>query len=329
MSLLQVTSISQEERGERILDNISFSIAPFMHTAIMGETGSGKTSLLKIMAGHVSPVSGEVFYNGGRLLRIPEEKLIQGHKGIAYLSQQSDLPGFLTISQVLEYANQLDQDAAGRIYEICRITHLLKRRSDQLSGGEKQRIAIARLLTTSPGLLLLDEPFSNLDTIHKAILKQVIHDVGEQLAITCCMIAHDPQDTLSWARQLIVLRNGKIIQEGTSNEIYYAPADEYVAALGGQYNLVPAASSKAFLALWGYSHRPAAIIVRPEQLLVSQDEYDPLFTVKELDFHGPFSMLRVEKDGLNLQVMTGNERPFKPGDLLRLHLPGSGFHILG
>ncbi|RYY63063.1 MAG: ABC transporter ATP-binding protein [Chitinophagaceae bacterium] len=328
MSLLKVTGIQQQERGEPILRDIDFTVEQFQHTAIMGETGSGKTSLVKIIAGWVSPVQGEVFFNGERLLRIPEEKLIEGHKGIAYLNQQSELPGFLRVSQVLEYVNNLSPEEAQEIYDICQINHLLQRRTNQLSGGEKQRIAIARLLTTSPTLLVLDEPFSNLDTINKDILKKLLHDVGERLGITCIMIAHDPQDTLSWAKQLIVLRNGRIIQQGTPESIYYSPVDEYTAGLGGMYNIIEAADSKAFLAQWDYKSQPGRLVIRPEQLLISHDEYDPVFTIRDIIFHGPYSLLVVNNGSFSLRILVGNRQGYKTGKMVRLHLPAGSFHIL-
>lgn len=328
MSLLNVTGIIQEERGERILHDLNFTIEEFQHTAIMGETGSGKTSLLKILAGFVSPVEGDVFFNGERLLRIPEEKLIQGHKGIAYLNQQSELPGFLTVDQVLEYANNLAEEEALRVYEICRINHLLKRRTDQLSGGEKQRIAIARLLTTSPRLLLLDEPFSNLDTIHKDLLKKILFDVGEQLKITCVMIAHDPQDTLSWAKQLIVMRNGRIIQQGSPREIYFQPVDLYTTALGGAFNFIAEQQSESFLKLWGYEGVRGNLVVRPEQVSVSTDTDDPVFVISAVRFYGPYQRFLAVKDEHRLQVTVGH-LTFKSGDKVRLHVDAGAFHFLG
>ncbi|MET0638365.1 MAG: ABC transporter ATP-binding protein [Chitinophagaceae bacterium] len=327
MDFLSVSGLHQRHQDLPVLRDITFTVGQFQHTAIMGETGSGKSSLLKILAGWVSPVAGEVYFMGDRLLRIPEEKLIPGHKGIAWLSQQSDLPGFLTVAQVLEYANELPPDESAAIYSICDIVHLLKRRTDQLSGGEKQRIAIARLLTMRPTLLLLDEPFSNLDTIHKDTLKKVLKEIGDQLGVTCVMVAHDPQDTLSWARQVIVIRNGKILQSGSPREVYFSPVDEYTAALGGAFNYIPAAQCENFLNLWGYEHIKADLILRPENLTVTDHEDDPFFTVEESRFYGPYFLLLTVRDGYRLQVML-NKCSFQPGDRIRLHLEPADLHFM-
>src|SRR5690606_10088497 len=100
--------------------------------------------------------------------------------------------------------NVLSDESAQIVFEVCRISHLLGRKTDQLSGGERQRIAIARLLVSAPDLLLLDEPYSNLDVAYKRILQDVIRDIGRKLKISCILVSHDPADTLSWASKILV-----------------------------------------------------------------------------------------------------------------------------
>src|SRR5687767_9414768 len=170
MSLLKLSAITKYKDGEAVLKDISFSVQKHQKTAIAGATGSGKTTLLKIIAGLVQPDAGEVLFEN---LRVPgpDEKLIPGHPAIAYLSQHFELRNNYRVEEVLEYANTLPPEESKRLYEICHISHLLQRKTDQVSGGEKQRIALAKLLTTSPRLLLLDEPFSNLDMRHRNVLK--------------------------------------------------------------------------------------------------------------------------------------------------------------
>src|SRR5690606_32752154 len=118
-------------------------------------------------------------------------------------------------------------------------SHLLTRRTDELSGGERQRIALAKLLITSPQLLLLDEPFSNLDMMHRIVLKKVLKKISKQLSITCILVSHEPSDVLAWADKVIVIRNGIIVQKGTPKNIYTCPVDEYTAGLFGPYNFIP------------------------------------------------------------------------------------------
>lgn len=294
MSLLQVLDIHKKEGKNTVLQGITFTQKKLHKIAIAGETGSGKTTLLKIVAGIQSPDAGKVLFENERLKRIPEEKLIPGHRGIAYLSQQFDLPHFLTVEQVLIYANPLpDEEAetsaeAMELYKICRITHLLGRRTDRLSGGEKQRIALALALITAPRLLLLDEPFSNLDMIHKNILKFVINDIVEKLGITCILVSHDPLDTLSWADEIIVMKEGKIVQQDAPARVYSQPVDEYTAGLFGKYNMLTPAQAKHLLHL---HNTPAGknILIRPEHFSIETNGSGAVrATVDKLLFYGSY-----------------------------------------
>lgn len=245
MALLRVNYVSKKLAEKSILNNISFEQAPLQKIAIVGETGSGKSTLLKIIAGWIQPDDAEIYLEAQRI-KGPDEKLIPGQKEIAYLSQHFELRKAYRVEELLSYANTLTDTEAADLFEVCKIDHLLKRKTDQLSGGERQRIAIARLLISAPKLLLLDEPFSNLDLIHKNILKTVIREIGERLQITCLMVSHDPQDIFAWADQIIILKAGAIIQQGTPEEVYHHPVDDYAAGLLGIYQICTPAIEKLF-----------------------------------------------------------------------------------
>ncbi|RYY82284.1 MAG: ABC transporter ATP-binding protein, partial [Chitinophagaceae bacterium] len=244
MAFLDVVSIEKRVGADFTLLPLSFSVAMGEKWAIAGATGSGKSTLLKIIGGLEQPDAGNVFLEGKRV-EGPLEKLIPGHERIAYLSQHFELRHHYRVVELLERVNQLSEEEAGRIYEVCRIAHLLARKEHELSGGEKQRVATARLLVQKPSLLLLDEPFSNLDRTHKALMQSVIGDIGAALGITCMLITHDPPDALSWADQLLVLRDGVVAQQGSPQQLYRQPHSEYVAGLLGPYNLLTAAQVAA------------------------------------------------------------------------------------
>jgi iron(III) transport system ATP-binding protein len=263
MALLTIRDVSKQSDEGFILHDINFTIKQFQKTVIAGETGSGKSTLLKIIAGLAQPDSGEVLINNERVLG-SEEQLVPGRKDVAYLSQHFDLPKFLRVEQVLEYANSLPAEEAFSIYEICRLDYLLKRKTDQLSGGEKQRIAIARLLITKPKILLLDEPFSNLDLTLKDILKIVIDDIGRKLRITCVLVSHDPDDTLPWADEIIVLKKGLIVQHGNPTDIYLRPMNEYIAGLFGRFNVI----SHSLIKKLDIRTDSKNLLIRPEQLKI-------------------------------------------------------------
>ncbi|RZK61616.1 MAG: ABC transporter ATP-binding protein, partial [Hymenobacter sp.] len=265
MELVTVTDISLIERGITVVAPLSFAQRAGQKLALAGESGAGKSTLLQLIAGLVQPSTGEIRIAGERV-RGPHVALVPGHPGVAYLSQKSDLPHSLRVEQVLRYASQRPAAEAQALYELCRIAHLLPRRTDELSGGEQQRVALARLLLGAPRLLLLDEPFSNLDRAHKRTMQAIIEEVGTRLGITCLLVSHDATDVLPWADELLVLRRGQLVQRGTPEALYYQPIDTYVAGLFGDYNLVPGADAEQL------TGRPLAAgeaaVVRPEQLHV-------------------------------------------------------------
>lgn len=311
MVLLQVSGVHKvNERGFELKD-VSFSQQWYQQIAIAGETGSGKSTLLKIIAGLAQPDSGEVIYDGKKVIG-PADQLIPGHPKIAYLSQQFELPHYLRVEQVLEYANKLTKRSADQLFEICRITHLLKRRTDQLSGGEQQRIAIARLLIGSPGLLLLDEPYSNTDMIHKQLLKAIIGDIAEQLKISIIMVSHDPVDSLSWADEILLMRDGRIIQHGMPKEVYRHPVDNYTAGLLGKYNV------------WE-DKNGIQRIVRPEDLVLSRKHISDIKgTVQNIIFCGSYYDVEVYTETrmftsrmMNLTIEEGDIVTVSPAEALK------------
>jgi ABC-type Fe3+/spermidine/putrescine transport system ATPase subunit len=267
MDLLQVKSISKKDERGFHLSNINFTQAFQKNITIAGETGSGKTTVLKIIAGLAQPDMGEVIFRNEKVIG-PADKLIPGHKGIVYLSQDFRLPHFLRVEQILEYANEWPVEKAEKLFSLCGIRHLFKRRTDELSGGEQQRIAIARLLIMDPQLFLLDEPFSNMDPANKELLKNIIKQIGKELNMSFIMISHDPVDTLPWADEIIVMKEGMIIEKNSPELIYSKPAFAYTAALFGKYNVLPAGLIKAFD---NNLDIPAGFqpIVRPEKCMIA------------------------------------------------------------
>ncbi|MFT3934029.1 MAG: ABC transporter ATP-binding protein [Chitinophagaceae bacterium] len=315
MVLLRAQHVSKIEKGEYTVKDISFTQASFQKMAIAGETGSGKTTLLKLIAGLLQPDEGQILFEDKRV-KGPNDQLIPGHKGIAYLSQHFELRNNYWVHEILSYANELSEDDANRLYQICRIDHLLQRRTDQLSGGERQRIALTRLLIGAPRLLLLDEPFSHLDTAHKRIIKSVIDDITQKLKITCILVSHDATDVLPWADSIVVIKNGEFVQQADPETIYRQPADLYCAGLFGEYNFL---SGKETIAL-NYASPPGnkRLLVRPEQLVVQKDGGVEA-TVQSISFMGSHYRMRVLLGNLPLLVKT-TIGPFAVGDTIGISL---------
>ncbi len=302
MALLEVINLHKNNDTEQVVRDISFTQQSLQKIAIAGETGSGKSTLLKMIAGLVQPDSGQVLFEDKKVIG-PDDKLVAGHPSISYLSQHFELPKSLRVEQVLTYANLLSDQEADTLYEVCHIHHLLKRRTDQLSGGEKQRVALARLLTTSPKLLLLDEPFSNLDRIHKTTLQSTITSIGEQLEITIILVSHDPADTLSWANEIVVMKEGMLVQQGSPSAIYHQPVNEYVAGLFGKFSQLIAEQSKSF--------KTDKRFLRPEEFIFTKEGIKA--RVKRILFYGGYYEVEVICDGNPLMIRV-NQNVVSEGD---------------
>jgi len=312
MTLLKVSAVCKQADDGFILNNISFSQRKLQKIAIAGETGSGKTTLLRIIAGLVQPDSGEVWF-GNEKVKGPLDEVVPGHPDICYLSQDFELPNFLRVEQVLEYANTRSEEEAGILFEVCRITHLLNRKTDQLSGGERQRIAMARLLISYPKLLLLDEPFSNLDRVHKNILKSIIQDIGKRLRISVILISHDPEDILSWADKILVMKEGQLVQKGSPEKIYRQPVNEYTAGLFGNYNVIDPTNT-LFPNLVQPTKNKKRMFVRPENIkIVFNRNKGIMGKVIDVNFCGCFYEIEVEcsENAITVKTESGN---FTKGD---------------
>jgi ABC-type Fe3+/spermidine/putrescine transport system ATPase subunit len=324
MELLEVIDLSFAERGIQVVQPLSFVQRQGQKLALVGESGAGKSTLLQLLVGLVQPSTGKVRVGGSRV-RGPEEALVPGHPGVAYLSQKSDLPKFLRVEQVLGYASKRPAAETHSLYKLCRIDHLLGRRTDQLSGGEQQRVALARLLLGQPRLLLLDEPFSNLDRVHKRQMQAIIEEVGTRLGITCLLVSHEATDVLGWADEVLVLRRGQLVQRGSPELLYKEPVDEYTAALLGDYNLVRGPDR---LVLAPGVAGPGALLVRPEQVrLGPAEEGKPLGTVQAVRFLGSYYELEVQTIGTLLRVRA-SQPDFMIGEQVGVHVAADARWLL-
>jgi ABC-type Fe3+/spermidine/putrescine transport system ATPase subunit len=179
---------------------------------------------------------------------------------------------------------------------------------------------LACLLVSPPWLLLLDEPFSNLDMIHKKILKSVVHDIGDKLQITCILVSHDPADTLSWADEILVMKQGQIIQQGAPGRIYNQPLNEYTAALFGKYNLINADTAKAFHELTGVMMNGKNLFIRPEHFKIGDEAGNTVKgTVQKVIFFGSYCEIKVLLAG-NTVIIYSRNCHIKKGDKVDVSL---------
>lgn len=267
MDLLRVSAVSRSEGQVQVVRDVSFTMSAGRKIGIAGSTGSGKTTLVKLVAGLLQPDSGAIIFNGRRV-EGPHEKLLPGHPSIAYLSQHFELRNHYTVRDFLGLRNPAAGVDIDQLVQTCRIDHLLHRRTHQLSGGERQRVALAFQLLTSPELFILDEPYSNLDNIHRDVLRSVLDELRRNTQMSFILISHDSGDLLPWADEIMVMQEGAIVQRGAPHEIFYQPCSPHVAALFGPFIVVSDIFKAAFDAHSDVTLHPG-MILRPAQLKLS------------------------------------------------------------
>lgn len=324
--LLEVQNIYKKYSTGLEISNINFSQKHLQKIAIVGESGSGKTTLLKIISGCTQADNGRVLLNGSRVVG-PDEQLLPGHPEIAYLSQHYELLNNYRVEDLIWFDNKLSSNEASHLFEICNISHLLKRKTNQLSGGEKQRIALCKLLIKKPKLLVLDEPFSNLDLIHKSILKTVLRNISAKLSITCLLASHDPHDILSWADEVLVMKDGQIVQQASAKTIYYHPVNEYVAAISGNYNLISfQKASELFSSTFLKENKH--IFLRPEQLQISNIT-DALFAARvvNISFYGNFYLIDLVANDIELTMQT-HTAEVEIGETIGITIDTNNIHFI-
>ncbi|MGO3241336.1 MAG: ABC transporter ATP-binding protein, partial [Sphingobacteriaceae bacterium] len=231
------------------IDHISFGIQEGQITAIIGESGSGKSSLLHLIYGLLDPSSGEVRYRGW-LVPTRRDKLIPGHDAMKLVSQGfDDLNTYAKVwdnvaSQLSNTDLTLKTARTRKVLQQLRIDHLAEKRVADLSGGEKQRVAISRALINDPEVLLMDEPFNQVDAAFRDRLQQDIREIVETSGLTVLLVSHDPAEVLGMADQLIAMKAGKIADQGTPKDLYYRPKTAYTARLLAKSNILTAQEAK-------------------------------------------------------------------------------------
>jgi iron(III) transport system ATP-binding protein len=305
MSWLVVNQVFKQMQARVVLDAVSFDLAIGQRIGIAGETGAGKSSLLKIMGGLLQPDSGEVFFEDKRVLG-PEEQLLPGHPAIAYLSQHFELLNHYRVEEFLALTSTLDRSEEKKLYALCGIESLLQRKTTQLSGGERQRVALAAALGKKPRLLLLDEPFSNLDTAQKERIKEVLVEIEKETSLTALIVSHDAADLLSWADKIILMQYGQIVQQGLPFALYLHPINAYCAGLLGPYTQVP---GDWLTALAGKHNVSVSkdVFLRPEQLQISLQTINlpsSLATIANVSFMGSHYLIQLWCNGQLVKVAT-------------------------
>ena len=252
-AIISLSGVSKQYPGNNkggVL-NIDLTINEGEFVAIIGESGSGKSTLLKLIFGLLAPDEGTVFFRDKKVLG-PHEKLIPGHERMKFVAQDFNLNTYASVYDNIASMLSNDDLASKKektleMMEFLRIEHLAYKRTVELSGGEQQRVAIARAIINQPEVLLLDEPFSQIDTILKHELRQDLKRLSQFLGITIILVSHDPMDGLSLADKIVILKDCRLVQSGAPAEVVRSPRIGYVASLLGDANVLDPASAAAVL----------------------------------------------------------------------------------
>jgi ABC-type Fe3+/spermidine/putrescine transport system ATPase subunit len=240
--LLDLTDIRKSYGAYQALKGVSLSVEAGEFIALVGPSGCGKTTLLKHIAGFEDPDSGTVAIDGKSMLGVPPAQ-----RPTRIVFQKLALFPHMTVAEnigfPLKIAKAAPAEIAAKVDQMIALMQLkpeyLKRLPRQLSGGEQQRVALARSMISEPKLLLLDEPLSALDVKLKKALQAELKRLHRTLGVTFVHVTHDLEEAMMLADRICVMRAGRILQVGEPNDIYYRPADPFVAGFIGETNLIP------------------------------------------------------------------------------------------
>jgi ABC-type Fe3+/spermidine/putrescine transport system ATPase subunit len=317
-----VVGLSKHFGKTSVLENISFDVAEGEVLVLLGASGSGKTTILRIIAGLEQPLKGKVILHGKDVTDLPARE-----RGTGVIFQSYALFPKMTVEKNIGYGLRIRKrkrkEIKQTVKELLSLVQLEEHRKkypSQLSGGQQQRVAIARTLAYKPEVLLFDEPFGALDTQTRSHLRREIRALLKKVKVPSIFITHDQEEALELGDRVAVLNQGRIEQIGTPYEIYNHPATEYVASFLGAANIVEAivkqdhleiGSAQIRATLDSEKFRPGQcvkIVFRPEDVTLSRSDLlrADLYristaTIAEITFVGAYERIRLHLD------LTGDE----------------------
>ncbi len=241
-TFLEVDGVVKRFGQTTALDGINLNIARGETVALLGPSGSGKSTLLRVISGLVDPDEGEVRLQGRSL-----SSTLVSDRGFGLMFQDLALFPHLNVFDNIAFGLRMQRweagDSGARVRELAalvRIGHLLQRRTDELSGGEQQRVALARSLAPRPSVLMLDEPLGSLDRTLRDDLINEIRAVLRDEQVTALYVTHDQDEAFAVADRVAVVNNGRVAQMGPAADVYYGPASPFIARFLGHQNLIDA-----------------------------------------------------------------------------------------
>lgn len=301
-SVLSCRGVSMHYGDCRALDHFDLELELGAIMALLGPSGCGKTTALRVMAGFERPRAGEVWV-GDKPVSRKGTWVEPEHRRIGMVFQDWALFPHLDVWHNVAFGLKSGNDA--RVRDVLEMVHLSdygNRMPHELSGGQQQRVAIARALAPSPEVILLDEPFSNLDASLRAEVRAEVRGVLKAADATAIFVTHDQEEALSMADRLAVMSAGRVLQVGTPHEVYGAPNSRDVAALVGEANFLDGyvtagkvATPLGMILAPGLADGPVEIMVRPEAITVSR-EHQGTACIQDAEFYGHDQLVRARLD---------------------------------
>ena len=236
---MSLENIEKSFDGEKILKNISLDIGRGEFITLLGSSGCGKTTTIRIIAGLETPDGGKVVLNGKDITALAPEKrdvntVFQNYALFPHMNVEKNIGYGLRLKKMSQ--NEIKNEVKNAL-SLVQLEGFEKRNPSQLSGGQKQRVAIARAVVNKPSVLLLDEPLGALDLMLRRQMQTELKKLQKALGITFIYITHDQEEALNMSSRIVVMRNGKIEQTGTPSEVYDTPKTAFVAEFVGGANL--------------------------------------------------------------------------------------------
>ncbi|WP_062119964.1 ABC transporter ATP-binding protein [Aureimonas sp. AU40] len=327
--LLQVRGLARRFGAVAAVREVGFDLQPGEILALIGPSGCGKSTTLRMIAGFEPPDAGEIHLRGRRI-----EGLAPERRGIGIVFQDYALFPHLTVAGNVGFAMpqvpRARRAAEARPFvEMVGLSGFESRFPDQLSGGQQQRVALARAFAARPDAILLDEPFSNLDAALRQTTRREIRSLLKASGVGAVFVTHDQEEALSFADRVCVMREGRIEQIGTPDEVYDRPATGFVASFLGRTNLVRAHARGGEVetpfgraALRGTADGEVLLSIRPEHIRLTAATSEALSAlVVEREFKGHDATLWVATpDGAQHLVHAPHGSPFRVGDRVAFEL---------
>lgn len=341
-SSLELARVSRHFGGRAVLSEISFTIAAGRITCLLGESGCGKSTLLRIISGVDRPDGGRVVMGGTEIVG-PGRFVEPEDRSVGFMFQDYALFPHLSVAENLAFGlrhlpRPARRDRVAEVVERIGLHHLVDRYPHSLSGGEQQRVALARALAPQPAILLMDEPFSNLDQGLRERVRRDTLETLRRIGTTAIIVTHDPQEALAIGDTIVLMRAGHIEQVGTPFEIYDHPASPYAAEFMGPCNRLTGIWSKGrietpigtFPANLDLPDGALALAcIRPQGLSIGPDGHGISARVVAKTFMGESEQIdiMVHPLGETLRMHSHVRIPMAVGEKVSLQLNGAEIHV--